>query len=372
MKKLIRISTLFILMLIIATSSQAQKTSSNTKISTRDHRIAKKNRVTTRPGAGTVPDRIKRPKPTPRPTNTYPGRYDLPDSYRPQFEKVAVWRLQLRVKTSTIKNADSDSKLQVQFRSNESSKYYLNNGGDDREKGKTDIYEILDPNIRTIEDIQFIRFMILGKDKWCVEKVELVVNGSPIPVFEKVYPGGRCMDTNSGSGPNLHIRGTVLRNSPTWKHSNSNKAIWLPPSIIKRATLENMVESYVGHMMYADPNMKSKDLTYGYKHGNRYVEATKKAKNKLHFDLDLKSHYGIDFEVDVDFDLVIKCTNNRLSLNAESVKGKADIPILSSILDVFGSCLHKMNMGNFSFGNSNLEFCPRVKVTNAGDVTLSL
>ena len=133
-----------------------------------------------------------------------------------------------------------------------------------------------------------------------------------------------------------------------------------------------MVESYVGHLMNADPEMRGNDLEYGYKNGSRYVEATKKAKNKLHFDLDLKSHYGIDFEVDVDFDLVIKCQNNKLSLSAESVKGKADIPILSSILDVFGSCLHKMNMGNFSFGNANLEFCPRVNVTNTGDVTLSL
>lgn len=362
MKNLIRISTLLLLVLTIASSSQAQKTKSNT----RDHRLVRDHRVPTRPGTTT------RPTTTPRPANKYPGRYDLPDSYRPQFEQVAVWSLQLKVKTSRIKNADSDSKLQVQFRSNESSKYYLNNGGNDREKGNTDIYEILDPNIRTIGDIQFMRFMILGKDKWCVEKIELIVNGSPIPVFEKVYPGGRCIDMNSGSGPNLHVRGTVLRNSPTWKHSKSNKAIWLPPSIIKRATLEKMVESYVGHMMYADPNMKSKDLTYGYKHGKRYVEATKKAKNKLHFDLDLKSHYGIDFEVDVDFDLVIACKNNKLSLSAESVKGEADIPILSSILDVFGSSLHKMNMGNFSFGNANLPFCPRVKVTNAGDVTLSL
>ena len=190
--------------------------------------------------------------------------------------------------------------------------------------------------------------------------------------FKKVYSNGKCIDGNSGSGPRLHISGSELRNSSTWKHSKSNKAIWLPPSIIKRATLENMVESYVGHMMYSDPNMKSKDLTYGYLNGKKHVEAKKKTKNKLQFDLDLKSHYGIDFEVDVDFDLVIKCENNKLSLSAESVKGKADIPILSSILNIFNSSLLKMNLGNFSFGNANLEFCPRVKVTNAGDVTLSL
>jgi hypothetical protein len=300
------------------------------------------------------------------------GRYNLPDEYRPSFENVAVWRLQLRVKTSTVKNADSDSKLQVRFTNKTSSIYYLNNGGNDREKNKTDTYEILDPNIKTIGDIKFMKFLIKGNDAWCISKIELLVNGAPVPIFRKSYTGRKCIDGDAAPGPGLYISGSTLRNSATWKHSNSNRAIWLPPSIIKRITLENMVESYVGHMMYADPEMRNNDLAYGYKNGNRYVEATKKAANKLHFDLDLKSHYGIDFEVDVDFDLVIKCQNNKLSLTAESVKGEADIPIISSILNLFGSCFHKMDMGNFNFGNSNLEFCPRVKVTNVGDVTLSL
>jgi hypothetical protein len=276
------------------------------------------------------------------------------------------------VTTSGYENANSDSGLHVQFRNSTRSIYYLNNGGDDREKNKTDTYDILDSDIKTISNIQFMKFTIKGNDGWCFSKIELLVNGAPIPVFRKTFSGKKCIDKYGDSGAVFQIAGSELRNSPTWKHSNSNRAIWLPPSIIKRITLENMVESYVGHLMKSDPDMKKNDLTYGYKNGNRYVEATKKTKNKLHFDLDLKSHYGISFEVDVDFDLVIKCQNNELALSAESVKGKADIPILSSILDVFDSCLLKMKMNNFSFGNANLEFCPRVNVTNRGDITLSL
>ena len=375
MKNLIRISALFIYFFTISNHMMAQpgkvnsvkKTRTQQKVSkkkVRDHRTKTQTQAPT-------PGKAKRPKPTPRPPADIPGRYNLPDSFRPSFGQVAVWRLQLRVKTSGYENANSDSELHVQFRNSTSSIYYLDNGGDDREKNKTDVYDILDRNIKTISDIQFIKFTIKGNDGWCFSKIELLVNGAPIPVFKKSFSGKKCIDKNGNPGATYRIAGSELRNSPTWKHSNSNRAIWLPPSIIKRITLENMVESYVGHLMNADPNMKKNDLEYGYKHG-RYVEATKKTKNTLHFDLDLKSHYGIDFEVDVDFDLVIKCQNNKLALSAESVKGKADIPILSSILDVFGSCLHKMKMNNFNFGNASLEFCPRVSVTNAGDVKLSL
>lgn len=376
MKNLIRITALFIFLFTISNYMMAQpgnvisgkKTRTQKKVSkkkARDHRTKYQNQAPS-------PGKVKRPKPTPRPPKDIPGYYNLPDSFRPSFGQVAVWRLQLRVKTSGYENANSDSELHVQFRNSTSSIYYLDNGGDDREKNKTDTYDIIDPNIRTINDIQFIKFTIKGNDGWCFSKIELLVNGAPIPVFKKSYSGKKCIDKNGSPGATFRIAGSQLRNSPTWKHSNSNRAIWLPPSIIKRRTLENMVESYVGHLMNADPKMRSNDLEYGYKNGNRYVEATKKANNKLHFDLDLKSHYGIDFEVDVDFDLVIKCQNNKLALSAESVKGKADIPILSSILNVFDSCLLKMKMNNFNFGNASLEFCPRVKVTNAGDVKLSL
>ena len=376
MKKLIRISALFLFLFTISNHVLAQPGNTNTVRKTRDHRKVSKTKVRDHriknKTQAPAPGKIKRPKPKPRPAKDIPGRYNLPDNFRPSFEDVAVWRLQLRVKTSGYENANSDSELQVQFRNNTSSIYYLDNGGDDREKNKTDVYDIIDPNIRTMRDIHFMKFTIKGNDGWCFSKIELLVNGAPIPVFRKSFSGKKCIDKDSNHGATYRISGSQLRSSPTWKHLNTNRAIWLPPSIIKRRTLENMVESYVGHLMNADPNMKKNDLEYGYKHGSRYVEATKKAKNKLHFDLDLKSHYGIDFEVDVDFDLVIKCENNKLVLSAESVKGEADIPILSSILNVFGSCLLKMKMGNFSFGNANLPFCPRVNVTNSGDVTLSL
>ena len=309
-------------------------------------------------------------KAAPPASDNISGRINLPDHLRPSFENVPVWRLQLRIKTSNRENANTDSEVYAQFRNNTSSIYYLDNGGNDREKNKTDVYDILDPNIKTIRDIQFMKLVIKGKDGWCVEKIELIVNGINNPVFKKSFANCHWMDKDSGASPNLYISGSELRRASIWRHTTRNKAIWLPPSIIKRYTLEKMVESYVGHLMNANPKMK--DLEYGKKFGRAYVEAKKTSNNKLHFDLDLVYHKVVDLETDVDFDLVINCQQNKINLKVQGVKAKLNVPLLSTILSAFQSGLFKMDMGNFEFGNANVPFCPTIKVTPQGDVSLRL
>jgi len=299
-----------------------------------------------------------------------PGRYNLPEKYRPAFESMPVWRLQLRVKTSGVKNANTDNEVYVKFTSKKSSEYYLDQAGDDREKNKINTYDILDPNIRTMRDIQMLQMRIKGNDGWCVQSVELLVNDVKMPVFSKKYKTCQWLDSNDHEGPVLYISGKELRKYRGWKYTSKNKAIWLPPTVIKRITLEQMVESYVGHMMNTNPEMKK--LKFGKKYGRSYVEAKKAGANKLHFDLDLAYHKGIDIEMDVDFDLVVKCQNNRITLKAQTVKGKLNIPIVSRFVRIFKSDFAKMKMGNFNFGNSNVPFCPSIKVTKNGDIELRL
>ena len=299
--------------------------------------------------------------------NNIPGRYNLPDHLRPAFESMPVWRLQLRVKTSNVKNANTDDEVYVKLTSAKSSVYYLDRAGDDREKNKVNTYDILDPNIRTMRDIKMLQLMLKGNDGWCVKSIEILVNDVNIPVYSKKFKTCQWLDGNDHDGPSLYISGTKLRNHAGWRYTSQNKAIWLPPTIIKRATLEQMVESYVGHMMNTNPGMRK--LEFGKKYGRAYVEAKKAGGNKLHFDLDLAYHKGIDLETDVDFDLVVSCYNNKINLKAQSVKGKVNIPIVSRLVRLFKSNFAKMNMGNFDFGNSNVPFCPNIKVTNAGDIT---
>jgi hypothetical protein len=297
-----------------------------------------------------------------------PGRYNLPDHLRPSFESMPVWRLQLRVKTSGIKNANTDDEVYVQLTSATSSIYYLDRAGDDREKNNVNTYDILDPNIRTMRDIKMLKLMIKGTDGWCVQSIEILVNDVNRPVYTKRYKTCQWLDGNDHDGPSLYISGTKLRKHPGWRYTSQNKAIWLPPTIIERYKLEQMVESYVGHMMNTNPDMRK--LEFGKKYGRAYVEAKKAGANTLHFDLDLAYHKGIDLATDVDFDLVIQCSNNKISLKAQSVKAKVNIPIVSRLVRLFKSNFAKMNFGNFNFGNSNVPFCPSIKVSNAGDILL--
>lgn len=297
-----------------------------------------------------------------------PGRYNLPDHLRPAFESMPVWRLQLRVKTSGIKNANTDNEVYAQLTNAESSKFYLDRAGDDREKNKVNTYDILDPNIRTMRDIKMLKLMINGTDGWCVQSVEILVNDVSKPVYSKRYKTCQWLDGNDHEGPVLYISGKNLRKHPGWRYTSQNKAIWLPPTIIERVKLEQMVESYVGHMMNTHPDMRK--LEFGKKYGRSYVEAKKAGPNTLHFDLDLAYHKGIDIATDVDFDLVVRCSNNKISLNAQSVKAKVNIPIVSRLVRLFKSNFAKMNMGNFNFGNSNVPFCPSIKISNTGDILL--
>jgi len=300
--------------------------------------------------------------------NDIPGRYNLPDHLRPAFENMPVWRLQLRVKTGGIKNANTDSEVYVKFTSQESSIYYLDNAGDDRERNKVNTYDILDPNIKTMRDIKFLQLEIKGTDGWCVQSIEILVNDVNLPVFTERFKKCQWLDGDPRKRSYLYISGSKLRKNRGWRYTSKNRAIWLPPTVIKRAKLEQMVESYVGHMMNTVPEMRK--LEFGKKYGRAYVEAKKLNGNTLRFDLDLAYKKGINLATDVDFDLVIGCNNNRLRLQARSVKAKVNIPIVSRLVRVFKSNFAKMNMGNFDFGNSNVPFCPSIKVNNAGDITL--
>ncbi|MFK7935952.1 MAG: RICIN domain-containing protein [Saprospiraceae bacterium] len=293
----------------------------------------------------------------------------LPENLRPAFENIPVWRLQLRVKTNGSDKANTDSEVYVQLNSR-GGRYYLDKGGNDREKNQVDTYDIVDAGVKSIRDIQFLKLGINGNDGWCVRSVELLVNNTPLPIYKKVFSNCHWLDGNSGSGPTYMISSRTLRSSAGWKHLTSNKSIWLPPSVIRRADLEKMVECYVGHMMNTQPKLSK--LEFGKKFGRAYVEAKRAGSNKLHFDLDLKYDAPVDLETDVDFDLVLNCNNNQIDLKAQSVRAAVNVPVLSSILNVFRANFMKMNLGNFNFQTSQVPFCPRINVTSNGDVKLGI
>lgn len=297
-----------------------------------------------------------------------PGLFPLPEHLRPAFNDIPIWRLQLKVTTDGRENAGTDDEVFVRLRNN-ASIYYLDRAGDDRERNKTNIYDIVDPGIRTIDDIKMLMLSIKGDDGWCVKSIELKVNNWGAPIFRKSFNSCKWLDNGKGKTPTIVISGRELRAHQNWRYNSLNRAIWLPPSVIKKQMLEEIVESYVGHMMNEEPELKH--LEYGKKYGRAYVEAKPVSGNKLHFDLDLAYTKGVDLETDVDFDMIVLCQNNKLSLQVENVRGKLEIPLISRLVRLFKEDFAKMKIENFDF-QSQVPLCPSIRVESNGDISLRL
>lgn len=224
---------------------------------------------------------------------------------KPSFNDVAVHRIQLKVKTNTIKNSNTDSPVWVQL-STKDAPYYLNKSGNDREKGIIDSYEILSPNISTIGDINMIKMGIDGSDGWNFRFIELIING--ISIYKKEFSqNGQWIDSNSTKHPNTYsITSSKLRSSRNWNYNNLTKDISSTPTSIPLSVIQATIESAVGNTLNSID-----DVTWGKKYGKEYVSIKRINSNTLRVDLDLKAKVtGLpDAEVDVDFDLVFSCIN---------------------------------------------------------------
>lgn len=239
-------------------------------------------------------------------------------SSRPAFNDVAICRIQLKVKTNTIKNANTDSPVWVQLNANDDP-FYLNLGGNDREKGKTDIYDILSSNVNQIGDIKMIKMGIKGDDGWNFREMELIVNG--VEIYKKVFSSsGQWIDSNDKKHPKTYTVSTkTLRNYPNWNYNSLTNHIYKAPVMIPVSMITSFVESAVGNSLY-----NVKNITWGHRSGREYVAAKRINDNTLRFDLDLT--YKVDNlpdpEVDVDFDLVFSCDNGVIRTSVENYRAK--------------------------------------------------
>ena len=238
---------------------------------------------------------------------------------KPSFNKVPVHRIQLKVKTNTIKNANTDSPVWVQLNPKDDI-YYLNNPGNDREKGKTNTYDILSSSISTIGDISQIELGISGNDGWNFTEIALVVNGRTI-YNKKFSKSGKWIDLRSKKHPKAyHIGKKTLRKSKNWKYNRYTERIYRTPNTIPLSTMISYVESSVGNSLFS-----FKKISWGKKYGKDYVEARRINSNTLRFDLDLEYRVkGLpNLEIDVDFDLRFTCQNGVIVTKVLNFKSKA-------------------------------------------------
>lgn len=241
------------------------------------------------------------------------------------IEDVKVYRLQVLFTTSDTEDSGTDDKVYVQLNSG-MKPYYLDYGIDDRERGKTQTYDIMEPSIKSLKDIKQLNITKVGNDGWGITKVELRVNGHKI--FEKAYTK-KIIDGNEGQQPVLNFTGSAMRNAGLWTYAKVPN-VHIPPAVISKKDLVSMVEGFVGNYIRYIPEAT---VNWGDKDGvntlfGEAVEATYRNRQTLTFDLDLQvSKDGPNPELDIDFDLVVSCTDGKVLISAEN--GKANINFLS-------------------------------------------
>ncbi|GAA4276121.1 hypothetical protein [Aquimarina mytili] len=126
-----------------------------------------------------------------------------------------TYRITTRTGNGKYDGTDGAVKSTVRFRTNTGWHYwtvYLNNPGDDREKGKTDYYGIditFDQSLRWVE-LSSASISLKGKDKWAFNKFKVDMTKQMQPLSANKYSGSSllepvinpiaALDNNSANG----------------------------------------------------------------------------------------------------------------------------------------------------------------------------
>ncbi len=283
------------------------------------------------------------------------------NAQQPTFTKpanindVPVYRLQVAFTTAnTNSDAGTDDRVFIQLNSTMRA-YYLDLSIDDRERNQTNVYDVVEPSVRFIRDIQQLNITKSGTDGWAITKVEVRVNGHKI--FEKTYSATapHIIDGNEGHQPVLNFTSSQLRNGGRWTYTSAPN-IHVPPLQVSKADLISMVEGFLGNYMRYIPN---ETVNWGDKDGvntlfGPAVEASFRNRQTLTFDLDLQvARTGPNPELDIDFDLVVSCTNGRVLISVENAK--ANINFLSTTK--FNIVKMKLDLSNYLNRTFNVPVC---------------
>lgn len=164
------------------------------------------------------------------------------------IEDVAVWLLELKVRTATTKDAETDDTVMVRNNNGSFSQVVLNSSRDDREAGQRDWYSLNTAGIERVRHMRYLRFDKSGTDMWCFDEISLYVNGSSSPLYSQSFSQPHCIDGNDGYSSSFFIGYDRLREHPNWKISK-HPNILNAPSLIGKSPLIRIVESALGHVM---------------------------------------------------------------------------------------------------------------------------
>lgn len=263
------------------------------------------------------------------------------------FEDVPIYRLQISYLTANVSDGGTDDNVFVQFNS-QMQPFYLDLAKDDRERNKTDLYDVVDDNIKTIRDLDNLIITKSGTDGWAMQSISIIVNGYPI--FQKTL-SNRWIDGNDGNSPTLTYNRQQLRADNLWRYNN--RLVHVPALMIPSRDLKNMIESLVGNQIrYIQSSHTVKWGSTGGKNTlwGDAVETKYIAADRLRVDLDLQvavAHLP-NPELDVDFDIVVRCEGNRVSMKFENFHAQVNFFSLVRLRRIEKNLLKNLNR---SFNN---------------------
>ena len=161
-----------------------------------------------------------------------------------------VSRLQLRVRTANVADADTDDGVNVSVKDYEPDGTWLDYGRDDFERGDEFSYELLSPDVTDLSDIHQIHLLKPGTDGWCIANLALLVDG--VTVYEQHFGETaatcRWLDDASGHQNYLTIGRATLRAHPAWQAYAKPAAT----SLLSAAELADRIEAGIGDAIHED------------------------------------------------------------------------------------------------------------------------
>lgn len=150
------------------------------------------------------------------------------------LENAPVTKLQLRTHTTT---GSSDGTNDGVFLTLKGADFGLDNPGDDRKVGGTDLYNISLSDIDTVGDISQLKLKITGNDGWKFDQLDLLVNGQTILQWR----GTATIDTDGSD--TFTLSASTLRASSLWQPGDQACDA---PTRITAADIQKKVQGLLG------------------------------------------------------------------------------------------------------------------------------
>lgn len=248
----------------------------------------------------------------------------------PSIEEMAVYRIQMRIKPT-----ENITGNPVWVKIDGYNKIYLYKRGGFKPNTWNE-FEILNPNIKRVKDLDSIEIGINGDDGMCISGVQLFFNNSGSPVFtwDSIHRVYSCIDSEGFTNRRTFaIKYRHLRSHPSWNFWGPRENMWRPSAKITRQWMTTLIETILGSYFlkpfnegfdWGSPGNAIKENTlFG-----PAVEIEYLNDNTLKVDLDLETNgLGPHYEVDIKFEIKFQCIDGFIHMTAQNTKVASKSPM---------------------------------------------